>query len=196
VRGINKAVANSAFVAGIVAVFLGAPPAKAATYDVTFTGSSFDVFAVITTANTLDSLGGYDITGISGTVTGPTGGAITNLIFNPSQPYQGTYYDPKTGLGWYYDNVLFAGSTIPFDNNGPLFDFGNGIVGNIYSAGSTFYFSVTNPSSLYNPGDVGTVAVSETPLPAALPLFASGLGALGLLGWRSRRRAAAGIAAI
>ena len=28
-----------------------------------------------------------------------------------------------------------------------------------------------------------------TPLPAALPLFASGLGALGLLGWRRKRKA-------
>src|SRR5262249_9060416 len=28
--------------------------------------------------------------------------------------------------------------------------------------------------------------VSSTPLPAALPLFATGLGALGLLGWRRR----------
>jgi hypothetical protein len=30
-----------------------------------------------------------------------------------------------------------------------------------------------------------------TPLPAALPLFATGLGALGLLGWRRKRKAAA-----
>ena len=30
-----------------------------------------------------------------------------------------------------------------------------------------------------------------TPLPAALPLFASGLGALGLLGWRRKRKKAA-----
>ena len=29
----------------------------------------------------------------------------------------------------------------------------------------------------------------ETPLPAALPLFASGLGALGLIGWRKKRKA-------
>jgi hypothetical protein len=36
---------------------------------------------------------------------------------------------------------------------------------------------------------------SGTPLPAALPLFASGLGALGLLGWRRKRKNASGIAA-
>jgi hypothetical protein len=32
---------------------------------------------------------------------------------------------------------------------------------------------------------------NEIPVPAALPLFASGLGALGLLGWRRKRRAQA-----
>jgi hypothetical protein len=30
-----------------------------------------------------------------------------------------------------------------------------------------------------------------TPLPAALPLFATGLGGLGLLGWRRKRKARA-----
>ena len=35
------------------------------------------------------------------------------------------------------------------------------------------------------------VPVSATPLPATLPLFASGLGALGLLGWRRKRKAQA-----
>jgi len=34
-------------------------------------------------------------------------------------------------------------------------------------------------------------SLSQTPLPAALPLFASGLGALGLLGWRRKRKASA-----
>ena len=33
--------------------------------------------------------------------------------------------------------------------------------------------------------------VSQTPLPAALPLFATGLGALGLIGWRRKRKQAA-----
>jgi hypothetical protein len=34
-----------------------------------------------------------------------------------------------------------------------------------------------------------------TPLPAALPLFATGLGALSLLGWRRKRKNAAALAA-
>ena len=33
-----------------------------------------------------------------------------------------------------------------------------------------------------------TLSITATPLPAALPLFASGLGALGLLGWRRKRK--------
>ena len=36
-----------------------------------------------------------------------------------------------------------------------------------------------------------TINTATTPLPAALPLFASGLGALGLLGWRRKRKAVA-----
>ena len=39
------------------------------------------------------------------------------------------------------------------------------------------------------------VRLSSVPVPAALPLFASGLGVMGLLGWRRRRRKAAAMAA-
>lgn len=35
----------------------------------------------------------------------------------------------------------------------------------------------------------GVDPISDTPLPVTLPLFASGLGALGLLSWRSKRKA-------
>jgi probable HAF family extracellular repeat protein len=40
-----------------------------------------------------------------------------------------------------------------------------------------------------------TSSVSATPIPAALPLFASGLGALGLLGWRRKRKQVVELAA-
>jgi hypothetical protein len=38
-------------------------------------------------------------------------------------------------------------------------------------------------------------AVPETPIPGALPLFATGLAALGLFGWRRKRKNATGVAA-
>jgi hypothetical protein len=40
-----------------------------------------------------------------------------------------------------------------------------------------------------------TLTISATPLPAALPLFASGAAGLGLLGWKRRRKKAATITA-
>ncbi len=188
----GKVVTNAALVASVLGWgLLGALPASATTYDVTFTGLNFDLSAVITTANSLDALGGYNITGISGTVTGPSSGAITGLLSNPNQPNQGTYY--AGSYGWNYDNVLFSGS-VPFDNNGMLFSFGTDVLANLYSVGSSFYLSVDNPGSFWNPGDLGTLSVSDppaTPLPAALPLLATGLGLVGLLGWYRKRKAAA-----
>jgi len=38
-------------------------------------------------------------------------------------------------------------------------------------------------------------ALASTPIPAALPLFATGLGAMGFIGWRRKRKAAAALAA-
>jgi hypothetical protein len=56
------------------------------------------------------------------------------------------------------------------------------------SGGLTFAFAdIANTSGDVFATTTGTVA----PLPAALPLFAGGLGALGLLGWRRKRKAAA-----
>ena len=37
----------------------------------------------------------------------------------------------------------------------------------------------------------GVTGASTVPIPGALPLFATGLGALGLLGWRRKKKAAA-----
>jgi len=51
-------------------------------------------------------------------------------------------------------------------------------------------FTPEDPSYIiaYSPNLIPT---SDTPLPGALPLFATGLGALGLLGWRRKKKAVA-----
>ena len=53
----------------------------------------------------------------------------------------------------------------------------------------------TMQQALQNQGFLITQPIGETPIPTALPLFASGLGALGLLGWRRKRKNAAARAA-
>jgi hypothetical protein len=63
-------------------------------------------------------------------------------------------------------SVNFAG--IPGDTGGYFADFQDG---------TGFYFNTTSMQ-----------AANETPLPAALPLFATGLGVMGLLGWRRKRK--------
>ena len=90
-------------------------------------------------------------------------------------------FNPNTGA--------FEG-TIPIDvgiGNTPgglwALMFGNGANG---GDPNTLYF--TDGISRETHGLFGAIA---TPLPAALPLFASGLAALGLLAWRRKRKNAA-----
>jgi hypothetical protein len=62
-----------------------------------------------------------------------------------------------------------------------------------FAGGDITQWTLFNVSGALAGGFYGflTPEASATPLPAALPLFATGLGALGLLGWRRKRRAAA-----
>jgi hypothetical protein len=53
------------------------------------------------------------------------------------------------------------------------------------------YFQFPVGYSLDISSGVGNSPLSATPLPAALPLFAGGLGAMGLFGWRRKRKTAA-----
>jgi hypothetical protein len=70
-----------------------------------------------------------------------------------------------------------------------------------------YYFVYTGPARIWNStcggcnvlltsfGGITNSTDLTTPLPGALPLFASGLGALGLFGWRRKRKAIASRAA-
>ena len=83
------------------------------------------------------------------------------------------------------DFTAIGGSTHPnFAGDQILF----GIEASLTSTNS----SITAINAYFDNIDV---TVNPTPLPAALPLFATGLGALGLFGWRRKRKSAAAIAA-
>jgi hypothetical protein len=78
--------------------------------------------------------------------------------------------------------------------SGSLFGYGN-----LVSADALSTNLFMDGIHLTEAGEIITADFIEqelaTPLPAALPLFATGLGALGLLGWRRKRKNAAALAA-
>jgi hypothetical protein len=94
------------------------------------------------------------------------------------------FYDDAGGVQHGYVDI--GGVFISFDPAGSDSTTINGVndLGQIVG-----FFTDVNDNTI---GFVGT-PVSATPLPAALPLFATGLGAMGLLGWRRKRRGQAAI---
>ena len=80
---------------------------------------------------------------------------------------------------------LFSNPAIPGDITAAFALEGVGI--------GTGNFGLGGPSSVINLSfRIDTVSANGAvvPLPATLPLFAAGLGAMGLLGWRRKRKAA------
>ena len=85
-----------------------------------------------------------------------------------------------------FTDALFAGATVTLGTDNFPSPFTETLVGDV--------LTLSTPSSAGTRGQVfdatfNITPVSATPLPAALPLFATGLGALGLLGWRRKRKA-------
>ena len=67
---------------------------------------------------------------------------------------------------------------------------------NFWASAAAVLTPTTNFGSWYGHGFEAVTAAQDaglntTPLPAALPLFATGIGAIGLLGWRRKRKAQA-----
>ena len=101
------------------------------------------------------------------------------------------------------DNLLFHPATSVFDQGGWV-AYPTGFPSSLAfldACGSFTGFSgcaviYSDPHAIDGYIHPATFSVTPTPLPAALPLFATGLGALGLFGWRKKRKAAAALAAV
>jgi hypothetical protein len=172
------------FVLAAAALSLLAASANAATitYDIgtttaTFAGGGLDTltgtFTVDFTANTL--------TNIAITVSG-------NVIPGVSPPVPTTFGTPNTlspnTVGAQNPAGQFVVVHLVFQDN----------LGNSPDAITQVNFTQgsigLNVMSLTASG-TATPQTSATPLPAALPLFATGIGGLGFLGWRRKRKAQA-----
>jgi hypothetical protein len=78
-------------------------------------------------------------------------------------------------------------------NDADIPDGGLGIF-HIVTNQQLFSGTLTDPTFVpgtYTDGFGDFITITETPLPAALPLFAAGLSAMGFAGWRRKRKAPA-----
>jgi hypothetical protein len=185
-------------------LFLSANTSHATTftgeYTGTFTGGIVggpSPIILFSSGNGTDATAAYDLTNV--------GFSHNTLIPDFSGPpfaiqtiYNGTLTLSGGGngligsyTGTFQLNDTATGGTINLD----VIDLiGSGVLAGVTGSGTAFGTVVFNspgpPTNFDGTFDV-TVNATLTPLPAAHPLFASGLGAMGLLGWRRKRKDAA-----
>jgi probable HAF family extracellular repeat protein len=163
--------------------------------------------------NNSDQIVGYyaNNNGLSGGGFIDTGGSYVTLNVpgatktwaygvNDAGQVVGTYLDGSFAgadyHGFLYSGGIFTTLDFPaasFTQAWAINDSGQ-IIG-FYSNNSTTGPSYGFLACTDAPCDTSPITIqAPTPLPAALPLFATGLGALGLFGWRRKRKSAAAIA--
>jgi hypothetical protein len=114
---------------------------------------------------------------------GSNSGSQANVYFNPLGGSFSNLTNNGTGIGWNGGKELMSFTGVPLNIGMNTLTFA---YSSIIGAGYAGFQGL---------GDEGwgieKVEVGATPLPAALPLFASGLAAAGLFGWRRKRKAEA-----
>lgn len=176
--------------------------AHAAEYDFTFTNQIGGVWAhgTLTTSDTLNALGGYDIIGISGAT---PQGAITGLITAPFSPAYAYYFPdshvsetPDPGFEWGFDNTLFPDGTAKVDDYGFMFQTASAIynIYNNYGVPGQDSIGISTPGVWDGIPWPGTFAIapvqtsSPTPEPLSWVMMVAGFGLLGgMLRFRKRR---------
>jgi Putative Ig domain len=131
-------------------------------HEYNFNFTSFDGHFTVTgqliTSQSLDAAGGFDVTGITGSVLGPNGAMIGGLVDNPSHSTGSISPD---GV-WIYDNILYAGGGTLVDYGGMLFT-SNNYEYNIFYDASHYLLETLNPQGVLNPGEAGSFTISAVP---------------------------------
>ena len=199
-------------ISGAIALLLSFP-ANAASVSKLVTFDASGITAFLNPPVPVDPVtGSFDIT-FDPTQNYTDAAGITSPSINIAVNYSWVFnYDSTTGnltVGGDYGSAG-AGCGPPVTNAGcvqispPTNDFILDVSAFLMPAQSFSAFYYVQTTGFYggtdnNVGGTRTLDVvdapSQTPLPAALPLFATGLGGLRLLGWRRKRKKAGAVAA-
>jgi len=141
------------------------------------------------------SPGGFDLfgadNGASQNYTTYTATALTSQTFTVNWAYTtndccGSVWDPAG----YVINGVYTQLSTDSSVQGQVDSNGSFTVSVL--AGDVYGMYVYSPDSVEGRGDISvSVDAGTTPLPAALPLLATGIGGLGLVCWRKKRKPAA-----
>jgi len=112
--------------------------------------------------------------------------------------YTGVSVPASFGTGGATNGSSGTGNLVGVDGGGFLavpagYMSGNPLSDTMTFDGATFASLGLTPGTYTSTWDTtDSFVINIVPLPAALPLFATGIGGLGLLGWRRKRKAQAG----
>ena len=133
--------------------------AHAFNFNFTSFDGTFTVTGQLNTASSLDAVGGYDVTGIAGSVVGPNGGTIDSLINNPSPAAESISPD---GV-FIYDNVLLANGSPLLDYGGLLFTSNNLEYNIFYQNGQYQLIETLSPHGTAYSEQDGSFTISAVP---------------------------------
>ncbi len=204
---VQCALAASALALGIA---VSAAPAKASTVTdlVTFdVKDAYGQFGVVGYSSLPEATGSFDITfdptklyPASGVGSQSVTGVVTFLsltVTNPDPLLSALAFNPSDIQYFQYDGGTLTLSSDPSApktlTDDTYITIGINGFGLLKPAADVWYSLSTLPDAVTSSGGPGSVT-GTTPIPGALPLFAGGLGAISLLGWRRKRKNIAAIA--
>jgi hypothetical protein len=187
----DKALGIAALMLSVLLVMASSAKAAEYSFDFIANDSSYSVSGLFNTPNVTNGISngsstGYDITSISGLVTGIGGGPILSLVNNPNQP------NPTTNTFFIYDNIAFP--TEPYlDYNGVLFTLGGADTWNLFGNGlggpGNYELLVSNGTN-YVIDVHGNMTLTAVPEPEIYAMMAAGLGLMGFVARRRQRKLA------
>ncbi len=170
-------------------------------------GSNISTQTVMASSGTLDAMGDRVFTlsafqAVNGsilTIQGDAAGDSVVFNINANASFGGAIDLSGLVADQVLFNIIGTGHSLQTASNGAILtgDFldPNGTIQvNEATIDGRLFGGDSNDLQITSGGQVDA-PLDATPLPAALPLFASGLGALGLFGWRRKRKNTAAIAA-